>query len=264
MAPLAGLTGLYGPQGGPYGQTGRNPSEWGTPPDPRHATPGDASGELPYKGTGYGQDAQVLGEAPAGYGGPRGSVQDATPSVHSAPYPRGVEQDPVVAAETSAILHGLDLGGPGKVQDAGVPYPVTVDAAYTDSPNQSVLARVPGQIAGGPHGTDVDQGDGVGNSGPFGFGHQFRRWFGDPVPRNWSTLYAGERPFMGRHVPWQNRLDGEDSPYAQAGDISVGMNLGPTPVGLSTPYEQPPNPGVAPVTGYAGEAPVTDYGWVAG
>jgi hypothetical protein len=169
-----------------------------------------------------------------------------------------------VAAEASSILHGLDLGGTGLVQDAGVPYPVTVDASYNDSPNESALAKVPGQIAGGPAGRDVDQGDGVGNSGPFGFGHQFRRWFGDPVPRNWSTLYAGERPFMGRHVPWQNRLDGDGSPYGAAGDISVGMNLAPTPVGLATPYEQPPNPGVAPVAGYANEAPVDDYGWVAG
>lgn len=262
MAPLAGVTGLYGPPEGPHGQTGRDPSNWGGPADRRHAIPGDSSHERPYGGTSYGQDAELPAEVI--YGAPTGEQGDMTPNVHSAPYPAGITHDPLVAAEQMRLLHGRDLGALDVLED-GIPYPVHVDSGRYDSPNQSILARqTAGQLRSGPGSTDVDQGDGTEQGYGFAFGHQFRRWFGDPVPRDWSTLNAGERPFYSKHPVWQARFDGPDSPYYGAGDTSIDMAMGDTPVGYATPYLQPPNPTMAATTEQTSEAPVIDNGWVAG
>src|SRR5690242_12049253 len=103
--PLSGLTGLYGPSDNePHGTTGRDLDQQGTPADPRHAVSGDASHDRPYAGTAYEPeiewDDSWLGEPGPGY------VQDATPTSHAAPYPRGVEEDLTVYAEQMQILHG--------------------------------------------------------------------------------------------------------------------------------------------------------------
>jgi hypothetical protein len=262
-APLAGMTGLNGPvDNDPHGTTKRDPSNWGGPVDPRHAIPGDSSHEPRYAGTPYAPDSLVLGTTPPLASMP-GHVRDQTPRSHAAPWPRGIETDDVVAGEQSQILHGVDLGGSTYLNDGPVPYPVEVESVYNLSPNASDLSnQVPGQLRG--LSTDVDQGYGQDNSGTFGYGHQQRREFHTDMPFDYTALYAGDRPFYGKHPVWTNRLDGDDSPYGLAGDNSVGMNLAPGPVGYSTPYEQPSNPTVAPVTGYAQAAPVDDFGWMAG
>lgn len=260
--PLAGMTGLNGPvDNTPHGNTERDPSNWGTPTDPRHAIPGDSSHMPRYAGTPYPPDI------PQGQTPPleteRGQLRDQTPRSHAAPWPRGIETDDVVAAEQNQILHGTDFGGTRFLSDGPIPYPVAVSSVYNLSPNQSKLAGdVPGQLRG--LSTDTDQGFGKDNSGTFGYGHQQRREFHTDIPFDYTTLYAGDRPFYGKHQVWQNRLDGDDSPYGAAGDISVGMSLAPGPSGYATAYEQPANPTVAPVTGYTAAAPVADYGWVAG
>lgn len=262
-APLAGMTGLYGPADNvPHGSTGRDPSNWGGPADPRHAVWG-AETERSYQGTAYEQDPALKG-GPVPLGGPRGEVIDRTPSVHSAPYPRhpaGEELGYLEAAEQMRVLHGRDLGAPGLIEDAGTPYPTLLESGRYDSPNASMLAKgTPAQLR---NSNDVDQGDGRENGYGFNLGRQFRRWFQDAVPRDWSTLNGGERPFYGRHPVWQARFDGPDSPYAWAGDTSVDMMQAPTPVTDPTPYEQPSNPTVAPTTTYSAEGAISS-GWVAG
>lgn len=259
--PLTGLTGLYGPADPEvYGTTEREPSNWGGPPSSSHKVPGDSSGERRTKGSLYPQDTALLGQTPP-VAAPSGHVRDETPQVHSAPT-MAPEQDPVVAAEASVVLHGLDFGGSKVTKHAPVHYPVTVQTGITLSPEQSLLVPVPDQLRSGS--TDLDQGFGQPNSGTFAHGHQFRRVFKDPIPQDTSLLLPEDRPFYGKHPVRQNLLNGDDSPYAQAGDFTVGMNFGPTPTTDPTPYEQPPNPDVAASAGFPGEAPVIDYGWVAG
>lgn len=260
--PLAGMTGLNGPvDNTPHGSTERDPTNWGTVADPRHAIPGDSSHMPRYVATPYPSDVPtgampVLSAEPA-------HLRDRTPRTHSAPWPRGLQTDLVAAGEASRVLHGTDFGGSSFLNDGPVPYPVEVDSVYNYSPNQSDLAtEVPGQLRG--LSTDVDQGYGKDNSGTFGYGHQQRREVHTDMPFDYTLLHAGDRPFLGKHPVWANRMDGEDSPYGAAGDNSVGMNLAPQPTGYATPYEQPANPTVAPVTGYDQAAPVTDMGWMAG
>jgi hypothetical protein len=259
-APLGGMTGLYGPVDQPHGTTGRDASNWGGPVDRRHAIPGESSHERPYGGTRYPREEDLAGEPGTGEA-PPGFVLDRTPTVHSAPYPAlpyGEQLDAQVAAEQMRQLHGLDLGGPAHEHYRGVQYPVTVDSARHDSPFESGLASPPGQLRSGK---DLDQGYGQPNGYGFNLGRQFRRWFQDAVPRDRSTLNAGERPFYGRHPQWQARFDGDDSPYGGAGDTSIDMAMRATPVGSPSPYEQPPNPTVAAQSGYL-ESPVINEGWV--
>lgn len=258
--PLNGLSGLYGPVV-PHGQTGRAPSNWGGPPDREHALPGSQDAPRP-QGVQYGPQVEsddVVESTPL-----PGLVANDTPNSHAAPVPRGLTQDPLTAAAQMRELHGLDLGGSELTFRAGTPpYLETIEQAYELSPNASGLAPVPGQLAGGPGGTDVDQGRGRGNSGTFGYGHQQRRTVKDPVPEDVPGV-AGERPFYGRHRVVNNLLNGDDSPYGAQGDISTGMMLGPLPDGLPRPYEQPPEPTVQAQTGWPDEAMPSDYGWVAG
>lgn len=250
---LKGLSGLagFGTQT-PYGEEGRDPKEWGTNPDTRHGVPGDASAashEL-YQGTRYGpvvdQDEDTDSTPPAGY------VLDSTPDTHAAPYPRGIQHDLVVAAEQMRELHGVDLGGPSRVHNVALPYPVDVEGGYTDSPNFSALAGgVPGQLRTGH---DIDQGRGWDPGYGFAFGKLLRRVFHDPVPLDRTGTVRGERVFWGKHPVGDARFDGEDSPYGESGDTSRGMSLGPGPTGYATPYEQPANPTMSATTDYPGEA----------
>jgi hypothetical protein len=263
LTGLKATTGLYGPVDDQiHGSTVRDPANWGGPVDPRHHIPGDSSREPDYAGTPYPPPAPQIIAVQPGLSRTPGHLRDQTPRSHAAPYPRGIQTDPVLAADASAILHGADLGGTTYLNDAAIPYPVQVENRYDLSPNQSGLAAAPDQLRG--LSTDTDQGFGHDNAGTFGYGHQQQRIYHDPIPFDTTTLYAGDRPFYGKHPVWQNRLDGDGSPYAQAGDISTGMNLGPTPVGYPTAYQQPPDPTVAPYTGYASEAPSAGADWIAG
>lgn len=259
MAKLQGLTDLYGRPTTPpvLGETGRDPENWGTPPDRRHAIPGDSSHQLPYDARVYGAaieaDDQVESTPLPGL------TYDQTPNVHSAPYPAWT-QDPLIAAEQLRDLHGRDLGAVELTVGVGTPYPETVDSGRYDSPNQNELAKVPGQLKAGSD--DTEQGYGSENGFGFQFGRQFRRWFKDPIPLDRTGTVHGERPFYGRH-PVETHTYDVDSEFGAAGDTRTGMNLGPTPTGYPTPYEQPPNPTyrgtVQPPeeSGYSG-------GWVAG
>lgn len=266
--PLAGLSGLYGPRDPEaHGRTGRDPSMWGVPADPRHAIPGDSAlGDYHYHGTAYGPtDPAIVGDDPAPETG-AGEVFDHTPNVHSAPYPNGVEQDPCVWSMASTELHGYDLGGTRLVEHAAVPDQQHIVSGIYPSPQDSVLAPgTPAQIRGGEAGLDVDQGDGVANTGTFAIGHEFFLRTTNPIPRNWSTVNGGERPFYGAHPSaWQARFDGDDSAYGAQGDTSVAMNMAPTPVGYPTPYQSPADPTIAAQIGYGSESPMSDYDWVAG
>jgi hypothetical protein len=259
VAKLQGLTGLYGPV--PLGEQGRDPREFGTTADPRHAVPGDASVQgHDYLGTAYGpvinNDAKVA-STPL-----QGLVVEQTPDSHAAPYPRGLTHDPLVAAAQMRTLHGLDLGGPRSIiGTVPTPYDQGVQQSLDDSPNASGLAAgLPRQLRVG---TDVDQGDGTTPGYGFGFGHLFRRVMLAGVPRNWAGTVRGERPFLGRHSVAQARFDGPDSPYGTFGDTSTGMGNAPTPTGDPTPYTAAPNPTVQPNTGYALESGFTG-GWMAG
>jgi hypothetical protein len=262
---LAGLTGLYGPPEEPHGTTGRPVEDWGTPADPRHAISGDSSRERRTAGTGYGQEpdfAEVGDLQP--WQTPPGAVWDHTPSSHAAPYPRGAQQDPVLAAEQLQQLHGVEMGGSRRRAWWGRPYDFRVDAGHHDSPDDSGLAPgVPGQLRSGPAAKDLDQGRGQPNGWGFNLGHQFRRWFQDPIPLDRTGVPTSERPFYGHHPVQQASFDGPDSPYGTYGDTTQGMGLRPTPVGYATPYEQPPAPTMRPTADYTGEAQVIDYGWVA-
>lgn len=257
MAPLAGITGITPGKAPP--QTGRDPEEWGTPPDKRHSTPGDAKG-LPVKGGQYAQDPGLPPES-LRLTGPAGRVRDKTPNVHAAPYPRGIETDPVLAQEASAILHGDDLGGMAFLFDGAVPYGVEVDSGFTDSPNASIQATPPAQLRDGSR--DEAQGEGRTNSGTFNVGHQARRIYKDPVPMDRSTLLGGERPFFGRYRNAQARFDGPGSPYGLQGDTSTGMSLAPQDVGFATPYVQPADPAIA-TGGYGTEGASIGADWVGG
>lgn len=257
MAALQGLTGLYGAVEEPHGETGRPASNWGTPADPAHAVPGDAHPK-PTTGRVYGSEISTDHEVESV---PLpGLLVNDTPDVHSSPYPTGLTHDPLVASDQMRRLHGQDLGGVEATYAVGTPYPTSLDQTYTESPNQTVLAKVPGQLKAGSD--DTEQGYGTENGYGFAFGHQFRRLFRDPVPLDRTGTVHGERPFYGRHSVGQNLLD-VDSPYGAAGDISTGMNLGDTPTGYPTPYEQPPNVTYRPTADYAGESPMSD-GWMAG
>lgn len=255
-APLQGLTGLYGAR--PHGQTGRDPSNFGGPPDRRHAIPGDSSRARPYGGRVYGgelvADDQIKSTPLPGL------VANSTPDRHAAPYPVGLVHDPVVAAAQMRTLHGLDLGGPRTtVTNPSTPADVPAYVVRNPSPNVTNLAAVPGQLKSGSD--DVSQGYGQTNGHGFEFGYQQRRTVRTGVPLDRPV--HGERPFLGHHGVGENVYT-VDSPFGPVqGDTSTGMNLGPTPSGYPTPYEQPDNPTYRPSTDYTGEAGFSS-GWMAG
>lgn len=261
--PLQGLTGLYGSAEEPHGTTGRSASEWGGPADQRHAIPGDSSHARPYSGRVYGAEVDTSPEV-ASTPLP-GMPTDRTPDVHSAPYPKGVAQDPVVAAQQMRQLHGVDLGGTIAPDRVATPYAEHLSQAfpglYSNSPNSSALAaQVPAQLRSGSK--DQDQGDGSENGYGFQFGHQLRRLFSDPIPLDRTGTVHAERPFYGHH-PVDQHLLNNDSEYGQAGDISTGMGLRPTPVGAPTPWQQPPGVTYRPTTEYTDESGFAGD-WMAG
>lgn len=250
---LGGLTGLYGPEA-PMGEQGRDPREFGGPPDKRHAIPAQSSAPArEYHGTAYPPQIdhdEVVESTPA-----PGRPYNDTPPSHAAPYPAGLTHDPLVAAEQLRTLHGLDMGGSAQTYAVGTPYEANVDAGRYDSPNSSALAAIPAQLKAGSH--DPAQGYGVDPGYGFQFGRLFRRSYTDNTPIDRTGTVHGERPFWGAHPVVQQSFDGEDSPYGDLGDTHTGMMLGPTPAGAPTPYAQPPNPGMAATSDY----PESGFAW---
>jgi len=266
MSALTGLTGLYGPPGNvAYGETGRPASNWGTPVDERHAIPGDESKAAP-GATPAGVYGGAIQPGDPGLGSPLpGLTSQNTPDVHSAPYPAGMLQDEAVVGVQRGQLHGNDMGAHRQTFAVGTPYEEhlsTNGGLFTDSPNVSgLVGGLPGQIRAGSD--DVDQGYGTTNGFGFGFGRLMKRWFADPVPIDRTGTGGGERPFLGHHPTWQNRLD-VDSQFGAAGDTSMDMRMSDFPTGTPTPYEQPANPTYRPTTDYPQEAPVLGGDWMAG
>lgn len=259
-APLSGLSGLYGAPAQPTEMTGRPAENWGTGPDPRHDVSGAAGSTRPYSGSVYA--GQITPGADVAAVALPGLPGNATPDRHSAPYPTGVTQDPLVAAAQMRTLHGLDLGGPAAtVTDLNTPGEEPLTSDRYDSPNASVLAgTVPAQLRSGSD--DVDQGDGAEHGFGFEFGRQFRRFFHTRVPLDRTGTVHAERPFYGHHPVSQATFD-TDSPYGAAGDTTRDMGMRDTRTGFPTPYEQPANPTYLPTATPAGEAGYSD-GWTAG
>lgn len=268
MGALQGLTGLYGPPvpQPAVGETGTPASDWGVPFNPEHAIPGDNSHQATSGGLVYGGDIETepLPEAPLA--GLMPDDSNKTPDVHSAPTATigaNSVNDPLIYADQRRVLHGRDLGGPNATFGWHEPYPEHLspgtDGTIVDSPNQNVLASdVPNQLRSGSN--DQTQGLGSENGYGFQFGHMIRRWFSDKVPQVMPN--ADERPFIGKHPVWQNRLD-NNSQFARAGDISTGMMLAKTPTTDPTPWEQPANPTYRASTDYPDESGFSG-GWVAG
>lgn len=260
MGPLGGLAGLYG-SGGPYGETGQTLTNSGRPVDARHSIGGEASVPVlrKYSAPDYGSEVDVA-DAPA-TDVLSGVVYDHTPASHAAPWPRGIQHDPVEAGEATRELHGVDYGGVEFHVKGHTPPEISYTSGRFDSPQVTGAApNVPGQLRGG--GVDPTQGYGVGNSGVFGQGNQFRRAASEGITFDRTMHHAGERPFLGAHPAKQTRYDGQDSPYGPVYGDTSRMGLNDTPHGDPTPYQQPSNPTVSPVGPVADE--VQDYGWSAG
>jgi hypothetical protein len=270
VAGIQGLSGLYGPaQNVAYGETGRPADNWGGPVDKRHGKPGDASRAAPGASP-VSPYAPEIHRGDPTVGGPLpGLTRQNTPDVHSSPYPRGMTQDLLVAAQQMRDLHGEHLGGDDLtfLTPNGLPYDQHLSAnggLFTDSPNNSGLAdKIPGQLRSGDNGNDVDQGFGTKNGYGFEFGRLMKRWFSDPVPTDYTGTSGGERPFLGHHRVWQNRLD-NNSQFGAAGDISVRMQMSDTPTGEPTPWEQPANPTYRTTTDYPDESGLIGNEWMAG
>jgi hypothetical protein len=184
-------------------------------------------------------------------------MTDRTPTAHDSPYPRGILQQSwdtpdalADAGQQIRSLHAADKGGPRAYtgsDPAGREVPSHYTTARYGAPNDTLLASVPGQLAGtGGTGKDTSQGFGQLNptNDEFRRGHSIRRVQHDPVPFDYTNTHgSGIRPFMGRIPIAQARFDGPDSPYAQQGGIDGAQVMmrsgGATP---PTAYTAPPDP----------------------
>lgn len=234
---LTGLTGLY--EDVPRGQTGRDPTEWGTPADPRHESDaGPRTGETSQEVYPTVLERGDIPPAPGEQSAPGG---DETPISHAAPTVPGIVHDDTEYAAWSSELHGQDLGASSRHRAPVPPDQLGLDQVLNVSAGESYLAKPPEQLA---QGLDVDQGLGQPNSETFGKWHQFRRWFTTPVPRTYGDV--GERPWFGKHPIATPSQDGPDSPYGVQGDTSGGQPQA-APTTDPSPYVQPPNPPMAAV-----------------
>jgi len=207
------------------------------------------------------------------------SALDHTPTTHDAEWPRGIPQNGAGSLSTPGgleevgaamrVLHGKNLGGVNAmVLNSPVGHEELTDYTTDDytAPNESMLAKVPGQIKGanqsssgmlggggsghgnaGGSAADVDQGYGVNNSLPeFNAGHSIRRVQHDRMPWDYSLLHGEQEvPFEGRHaIVGQMSFDGPDSPYYAQGSIQGNQTPWEGRIGDPTEYVQPPEPTV--------------------
>jgi hypothetical protein len=270
MAPLAGLQ--------PFSAASQVTDQGvleahGGPLDPSHGVPGAA--DTPtwpagygagYDGTQYGPDTNQDGmsyDAGTGYPG----NGDKTPSVHGAPYPRGIIQPDLETpgsyaqvADQLAVqrttLHGTDLGAVGTHLRgiAGREEPANYTTDRYTAPNATNLAAVPGQLR---QGKDTSQGYGQLNDNPeFQAGHSMRRVQHDTVHFDRTLEYAGPKPFPGKFPLSQGNFNGPDSPYGPvAGDTSTGQQIPwEGHIGDPTAYSQPVEPTVVQGSPSTGDA----------
>jgi hypothetical protein len=287
MAPLAGLSGLYGIENQATGVTDAGVLEAhaapGTP-DSTHATPGDSAGQLYPAGFGVGYNATAYpteisrnGQTGEFYEA-SGYELDETPSTHSAPWPRGIVQDSyetpgmlAVVSEQIGIPHAIDQGGPSAFNENSMvahAEPTNYTTDRYDAPNTNILAsNIPGQLrgagtgGGGQASKDVDQGYGQLNTlDEFQRGHSIRRVQHDSLVFDYTALNGGKRPFIPRtDLGVQPAFDGPDSPYNEIQGGISGANLPDRTGGATfpTPYEPIPDPTVAP--SYANDDDVWAY-----
>jgi hypothetical protein len=278
MAALQGLSGLYpDPQDTTdYMDEGVLEARANTP-DAEHSEYGSQSNgysgqvptESPFAGMpvydGWDEaDADQYGGR--GYNVP-GYATDATPNVHTAPYPRGIIQvgwdspDALAAVNEQRLqLHQPDLGGP-RFYNGNSMTGHEEQTHYTTNdyvaPNDSILEKVDGQLrAPASHGSggyasgnaDPDQGYGVLNTLPeFNAGHSIRREQHDSVHFDYTNTHGEQSvPFMGRHPIQQMPLDGPDSPYFEQGNIDGANIPWEGRIGDPTVYQQSPEPTIAP------------------
>jgi hypothetical protein len=289
MARLSGLSGLYAPdppETTMYMDEGVLEAKAFTP-DSEHGEYGSQSlgyqgivpDQNPYSGfpvyDGFSRDAS------AAYGGREfnvgGTVTDRTPDSHAAPYPRGIRQQSwsnpdglAAAGDQLQVLHGTDMGGP-RNYTGDDPAGHEEEAHYTtdryEAPNENHLSPdVPGQLRGSTgrsgggynSGTaDTTQGYGVLNSIPeFQAGHSIRRVQHDTVHFDYTNTHGEQDvPFYGRHPVQQMPLNGPDSPYFEAGDISGANIPWEGRIGDPAPYTQPAEPSFGPALSDYGPSP---------
>ena len=202
----------------------------------------------------------------------RGREDDATPTTHASPYPRGIIQQSWDAPNAAALngsqmqqLHGPDLGGVYFYINTA-PSGHEEETDYTtdryDAPNENYLSSdLAGQLRGansanastgggsrGGSNADTTQGYGQLNTLPeFQRGHSIRRVQHDRMPWDFTNTHGEQDvPFYGRHPVEQMPLDGPDSPYFESGDIDGANIVWEGRIGDPTPYQQPAEPTIAP------------------
>jgi hypothetical protein len=281
VAPLQGLTGLYGD---PQDTTDimdegvlearANPlvtdhSEYGSQSNGYQGTVPSASpfsDMAVYDGWTY-EDTMQFGGGGYNVGG---MATDQTPETHSSPYPRGIIQpdwsNPSAyadAAQQMQELHGTDFGGV-KFMTGHAPSGHEEETHYTtnrfDAPNENYLSAAPDQLkpsfghgASGGSGlgggnADPTQGYGVLNTLPeFQMGHSIRREQHDSAHFDYTNTHGEQNvPFYGRHPIQQMPLDGPDSPYFAQGSIDGANIPWEGRIGDPTAYVQSPEPDIAP------------------
>jgi hypothetical protein len=182
-APLAGLSGLYGPPSQEQQYMDEGVLE-------AHAAPGTATSHSEYgsQSLGYGgtvppispQDTQEAYDAgtdqaqywSAPFDAAGAAWIDQTPTTHNVPWPKGIAQmsweqpnGAAVANEQMQLLHGTDDGGVEHyVLDAYTAHEEPTHYSTDDytAPNESMLAKIPDQLKGsnGPAGSALQGGGG--------------------------------------------------------------------------------------------------------
>lgn len=278
---MPGLRGLA-----PLNQVVQSPSEQGElersglPADRRHGGP-------LLTGPGYPHQTAPYPSAPQGSYGPSGMEDDlgdwclggevprsdAPPGSrwtsekgnHGGPFPAwgsayGQNRDGVTQAQlqTDAMAdHANDFGmgtqrmnmyADDNMGNPGAHYRQTYAESAGDTQN---AGGVPDQLKT-TGGGDRVQGWNRGNP-VFQVGHILKRDQSDGVPFNNQWLGALHRPMIVRQNGQKNTFDGQDSPYASAGDESVDMmhthGYGVSVITDPTPYTPPADPtyGATPV-----------------
>lgn len=275
MAPLAGLSGLYpaDPQdtqdtfdeGVLESKAFSLDDEHGSYGSQHLGYSGTVPDSSPFAGMGT-YDAGFTDEYASGEYPETRRAGDQTPDTHAAPYPRGIRQysidDPmglVEAGEQTALLHGQEFGGTGRMvlsAPSGHEEPTNYTTDRYDAPNETYQATVTqGQLkpsgdnsAGGYGGGNADTVQGYGVLNPtaeFQMGHSIRRVQHDHMPWDYTNTHGEQDvPFQGRHPVFQMPLDGPDSPYFEQGDIEGGQMPWEGRIGDPTVYVQPPEPTV--------------------
>jgi hypothetical protein len=242
----------------PYGMEGEGwPEGWGLPYDTRHgihaefsgteasASAGDAPGDIPYHKTTYGSSGlrDVPGApVPSGPG-----PVDRTPVSPAAPFPGpatdhswlGVSGELADHQAETAGMHGQDLGGPASHGSPGTEADIGRVSleGLADSPNTSVQAILPGQVAMNG-GSGKDTGTNARNNGGL-FGRKILFGLDAMIP--WPKIGRAERPFYGKELN-TSPVFTIDSEYGPVGGDTSGNYRNQDNRNFPSPYQQPPEP----------------------